>query len=31
MRYLWVVALAWAYAAVVWVADRLGEWPREWR
>lgn len=31
MRYLWVMALAWLRAAVVWLADRLGRWPRGWR
>lgn len=30
-RYLWVVALAWLHAAVMWAADRLGRWPDEWR
>lgn len=30
-RYLLVVALAWLRAGVVWAAECLGRWPREWR
>ena len=31
LRYLWAVALAWLYASVVWLGDRLGRWPDGWR